>query len=62
MEKYNGLPKATYYARLKKWTLELFDKDGNAYYVSPKHSMRKDGKDQELERLKLEEQFNSERG
>lgn len=42
MRKYNGLPKATYYARLKNWTLELFDKDGNAYYVSPKHIMQKD--------------------
>ena len=40
--KYNGLPKSTYYARLAKWRLELFDKEGNAYHVSPKHAMKKD--------------------
>ena len=40
-KKYNGLPKATYYARLKKWTLTLYDKDGNEFYVSPKHVMMK---------------------
>ena len=40
-EKYNGLPKATYYHRLKEWTKILYDKDGNAYHVSPKHCMRK---------------------
>lgn len=49
MKKFNGLPKATYYARLKKWTLELFDKDGNAYHVSPKHVMKKQVKESDNE-------------
>lgn len=40
--KYNGLPKATYYRRLKEWTLTLYDKDGNAYHVNPKMVMAKD--------------------
>lgn len=43
-EKYNGLPKATYYRRLKEWTLTLYDKDGNEYHVSPKHVMEKNKK------------------
>lgn len=38
-KKYNGLPKATYYRRLKEWTLTLYDKDGNAYHVNPKMVM-----------------------
>ncbi|AUR88174.1 hypothetical protein NVP1110O_46 [Vibrio phage 1.110.O._10N.261.52.C1] len=44
-EKYNGLPKATYYRRLKEWTLTLYDKDGKAYHVNPKHVMEKANKD-----------------
>lgn len=40
--KYNGLPKATYYRRLKEWTLTLYDKEGDAYLVNPKHVMKKD--------------------
>ena len=40
-KKYNGLPKATYYRRLKEWTETLYDKDGNEYHVSPKHIMKK---------------------
>lgn len=43
-DKYNGLPKATYYRRLREWTLTLHDKDGNAYHVSPKHCMKKEKK------------------
>ena len=39
--KYNGLPKATYYRRLKEWTLTLYDKDGKAYHVNPKMVMEK---------------------
>lgn len=39
--KYNGIPKATYYRRLKEWKLTLYDKDGNAYYVNPKMVMEK---------------------
>ena len=39
--KYNGLPKATYYRRLKEWTLTLYDKDGKAYRVNPKMVMEK---------------------
>lgn len=40
-KKYNGLPKATYYRRLKEWTLTLYDKDGKAYHVNPKMVMEK---------------------
>ena len=40
-EKYNGKSKATYYRRLKEWTLTLYDKDGKAYLVNPKHAMEK---------------------
>lgn len=47
MKKYQGIPKATYYRRLKEWTLELFDKDGHAYYVSHKHVMKKPVKKEE---------------
>ncbi|AUR83680.1 hypothetical protein NVP1038O_70 [Vibrio phage 1.038.O._10N.286.51.C2] len=40
-QKHNGLPKATYYRRLKEWTLTLYDKDGKAYHVNPKMVMEK---------------------
>jgi len=40
-KKYNGLAKATYYRRLKEWTLTLYDKDGKAYHVNPKMVMEK---------------------
>ena len=40
-QKYNGLPKATYYRRLKEWALTLYDKDGNAYLVNPNMVMEK---------------------
>jgi len=40
-KKYNGKSKATYYRRLKEWTLTLYDKDGNEYHASPKHVMKK---------------------
>lgn len=40
-DKYNGLSKQAYYHRLRTWTTTLYDKDGNEYYVSPKHSMKK---------------------
>ena len=40
-DKYQGVAKATYYRRLKEWVLTLYDKDGNAYHVSPKHCMKK---------------------
>ena len=39
--KYNGLPKATYYRRLKERTLTLYDKDGKACHVNPKMVMEK---------------------
>lgn len=39
-KKYNGLPRSTYYRRLKEWKLKLYDKDGNEYIVSEKHAMR----------------------
>lgn len=40
-KKHNGIPKATYYRRLKEWTLTLYDKDGKAYHVNPKMVMEK---------------------
>lgn len=40
--KYQGVSKATYYRRLKEWTMTLYDKDGNPYIVNPKFVMRKD--------------------
>ena len=40
-KKYNGLAKATYYRRLKEWTLTLYDKDGKAYLVNPNMVMEK---------------------
>lgn len=40
-KKYNGLSKATYYRRLKEWTLTLYDKDGKAYLVNPNMVMEK---------------------
>ncbi len=39
--KYNGIPKATYYRRLKEWTLTLYDKEGKVYHVNPKMVMEK---------------------